>query len=143
MNALYRPGPMQFIPNYIDRKHGKEKVSYPHPLLEGILKNTYGIMVYQEQIMQLALQLAGYSLGEADLLRRAMGKKVPEEMAKHPEPEGHHGDESAVMFVIVEEWESVDKRMDFSMNRDKSRERELFPHLEPAHTHEFYTDVTP
>ena len=70
-------------------------------------------------------------------------RMTPEEMAKHPEPEGHHGDELAVMFVIVEEWESVDKRMDFSMNRDKSRERELFPHLEPAHTHEFYTDVTP
>lgn len=85
MNALYRPGPMEFIPNFIDRKHGKETVEYPHPLIEGILKNTYGIMVYQEQIMQTAQILAGYSLGQADLLRRAMGKKKAEEMAKQKE----------------------------------------------------------
>lgn len=82
MNALYRPGPMQFIPNFVSRKHGKEQVEYPHPLLEGILKNTYGIMVYQEQIMQTAQIIAGYSLGGADLLRRAMGKKDKEKMAK-------------------------------------------------------------
>ncbi len=82
MNALYRPGPLQFIPNFINRKHGKEAVEYPHPLLEGILKNTYGIMVYQEQIMQTAQILAGYTLGGADLLRRAMGKKDKEKMAK-------------------------------------------------------------
>ncbi|MCB0395168.1 MAG: DNA polymerase III subunit alpha [Flavobacteriales bacterium] len=75
MNALYRPGPMDFIPQYISRKHGKEKVEYPHELLEGILKNTFGIMVYQEQIMQAAQIMAGFSLGAADLLRRAMGKK--------------------------------------------------------------------
>jgi len=75
MNALYRPGPMNYIPVYINRKHGKEKVEYPHPLLENILKPTYGIMVYQEQIMQTAQILGGYSLGKADLLRRAMGKK--------------------------------------------------------------------
>jgi DNA polymerase-3 subunit alpha len=82
MNALYRPGPMQFIPNFINRKQGKEDVIYPHDLLEPILKNTYGIMVYQEQIMQTAQILAGYSLGGADLLRRAMGKKDKEKMAK-------------------------------------------------------------
>jgi DNA polymerase-3 subunit alpha len=75
MNALYRPGPMQFIDKFIKRKHGTEKVEYPHELLKPILENTYGIMVYQEQIMQTAQILAGYSLGEADLLRRAMGKK--------------------------------------------------------------------
>ena len=85
MNALYRPGPMEFIPNFIDRKHGKEKVEYPHPLLEDILKNTHGIMVYQEQIMQTAQIMAGYSLGQADLLRRAMGKKDKEEMALQSE----------------------------------------------------------
>ncbi|NNF22412.1 MAG: DNA polymerase III subunit alpha [Saprospiraceae bacterium] len=85
MNALYRPGPMEFIPNFIDRKHGKEKVEYAHPLLEGILSNTYGIMVYQEQIMQTAQILAGYSLGQADLLRRAMGKKKMDEMTKQKE----------------------------------------------------------
>ena len=82
MNALYRPGPMQFIPNFIDRKHGKETIEYPHPLLEKILKNSYGIMVFQEQIMQTAQILGGYSLGGADLLRRAMGKKKIEEMNK-------------------------------------------------------------
>lgn len=75
MNALYRPGPMQFIETFIRRKHGKEPVEYPHDLLEPILKDTYGIMVYQEQIMQAAQILGGYTLGGADLLRRAMGKK--------------------------------------------------------------------
>lgn len=85
MNALYRPGPMEFIPNFINRKHGKEPVEYPHPLLEEILANTYGIMVYQEQIMQTAQIMAGYSLGQADLLRRAMGKKKASEMAKQRE----------------------------------------------------------
>lgn len=81
MNALYRPGPMQFIPNFINRKHGREVVEYPHILLEPILNYSYGIMVYQEQIMQSAQILAGYSLGGADLLRRAMGKKDKEKMA--------------------------------------------------------------
>jgi DNA polymerase-3 subunit alpha len=82
MNALYRPGPMDNIPSFIRRKHGQEPVVYPHPLLEPILRNTYGIMVYQEQIMEAAKVLAGYTLGGADLLRRAMGKKKVEEMAK-------------------------------------------------------------
>ncbi|MBC7920811.1 MAG: DNA polymerase III subunit alpha [Ferruginibacter sp.] len=82
MNALYRPGPMDYIPSFIDRKQGREKIEYPHELLEPILKNTYGIMVYQEQIMQTAQVSAGYSLGGADLLRRAMGKKDREKMAK-------------------------------------------------------------
>jgi DNA polymerase-3 subunit alpha len=75
MNALYRPGPMQFIPEYIDRKHGRSEVTYPHPDLEELLKPTYGIMIYQEQIMKAAQKIANYSLGDADLLRRAMGKK--------------------------------------------------------------------
>lgn len=82
MNALYRPGPMQFIPKFVARKHGQEKIEYPHPLLVDILKNTYGIMVYQEQVMQTAQIIAGYTLGEADLLRKAMGKKQVDEMAK-------------------------------------------------------------
>ncbi len=80
--ALYRPGPIQFIPDYIKRKHGREKVIYDHPILEPILKETNGIIVYQEQIQQAARDLAGFSLGEGDILRRAMGKKQPEEMAK-------------------------------------------------------------
>ena len=78
--ALYRPGPMDNIPSYINRKHGKEAPDYLYPSLEGILKETYGIMIYQEQVMQIAQVLAGFSLGNADLLRRAMGKKIKEEM---------------------------------------------------------------
>jgi DNA polymerase-3 subunit alpha len=79
-NALYRPGPMENIPRYIAVKHGEEAPDYLHPALEGILKETYGVMTYQEQVMQIAQVLAGYSLGSADLLRRAMGKKIPAEM---------------------------------------------------------------
>jgi DNA polymerase-3 subunit alpha len=78
--ALYRPGPMDNIPSYIKRKHGEEQADYLHPRLEGILKETHGIMIYQEQVMQIARELSGYSLGGADLLRRAMGKKIKEEM---------------------------------------------------------------
>lgn len=78
--ALYRPGPMDNIPAYIARKHGTEKPDYLYPSLESILKETYGIMIYQEQVMQIAQTLSGYSLGGADLLRRAMGKKIKEEM---------------------------------------------------------------
>ena len=85
MAALYRPGPMQFIELYINRKHGIKNVNYPHPLLEPILESTYGIMVYQEQIMKTAQILAGYTLGEADVLRRAMGKKKMDVMEKHRE----------------------------------------------------------
>lgn len=81
--ALYRPGPLDagMVDHYIERKHGREPVRYLHPLMESVLNNTYGIMLYQEQIMQLARVLAGYSLAEADFLRKAMGKKNPEEMA--------------------------------------------------------------
>jgi len=122
MNALYRPGPMQFIPNYIERKHGREKTEFPHPLLEPILGYTFGIMVYQEQIMQTAQVLAGYSLGGADLLRRAMGKKDKEKMAKekdkfiagakqlHNIPE----DKAAEIFAIME------KFAEYGFNRSHS-----------------------
>lgn len=85
LNALYRPGPLDggMVDDYIERRHGRRKVTYIVPQMKEILENTYGILVYQEQIMQLAQKLAGYSLGEADLMRRAMGKKKKEEMAKH------------------------------------------------------------
>jgi DNA polymerase-3 subunit alpha len=83
LNALYRPGPMDLIPSFVARKHGREEVEYPHPLVKDMLSETYGIMVYQEQVMQTAQILGGYSLGGADLLRRAMGKKKAEEMAEH------------------------------------------------------------
>ena len=82
--ALFRPGPLQSgaVDDYIDRKHGQEPITYPHPEMKAVLQNTYGVMLYQEQVMQTAQVLAGFSLGQADLLRRAMGKKKPEEMAK-------------------------------------------------------------
>ena len=83
LNALYRPGPMDLIPSFVARKHGREEIEYPHPLVADMLSETYGIMVYQEQVMQTAQILGGYSLGGADLLRRAMGKKKAEEMAEH------------------------------------------------------------
>ncbi|MEK7664480.1 MAG: DNA polymerase III subunit alpha [Patescibacteria group bacterium] len=76
MVALYRPGPMQFIPDYIERKHGQQKIEYIHPKLEPILKNTQGIMIYQEQLMKVAQDIAGFTLGEADVLRKAVGKKI-------------------------------------------------------------------
>ena len=84
INALFRPGPIQsgMIDDFAKRKHGKQRVSYMHPKLEPILKKTYGVIVYQDQVMQAANRLAGFSLAQADLLRRAMGKKKPEEMAK-------------------------------------------------------------
>jgi DNA polymerase-3 subunit alpha len=83
LNAMFRPGPMENIPSFCLRKNGKETVTYPHPLLERVLGETYGIMVYQEQVMEAARLMGGYSLGGADLLRRAMGKKKLDEMAKH------------------------------------------------------------
>ena len=96
--ALYRPGPMENIPSYIKRKHGEEEPDYLHPLLEGILKETHGIMIYQEQVMQIAQVLSGYSLGGADLLRRAMGKKIQAEM-----------DAQRATFVAGAEKNGVDK----------------------------------
>jgi len=83
--SLYRPGPMQFIPDYVARKHGREEVSYVHPKLEPILRETYGICVYQEQIIRTLTELAGYSAADADLMRRAVGKKKKEELLKHRE----------------------------------------------------------
>ena len=82
--ALFRPGPLQSgaVDDYINRKHGKEPVSFPHPSLDTVLEGTYGVVLYQEQVMKIAQVLAGFSLGQADLLRRAMGKKKAEEMAK-------------------------------------------------------------
>ncbi|MFT6166410.1 MAG: DNA polymerase-3 subunit alpha [Vicingaceae bacterium] len=100
MNALYRPGPMQFIDLFISRKRGDIEVEYPHELLTDLLKNTYGIMVYQEQIMQAAQIMAGYSLGEADILRRAMGKKKMDVMQQEK-----------VKFVAgAEKFHSVEKK---------------------------------
>src|ERR1019366_10527040 len=85
LNALYRPGPMGMIDDFVERKHGRKEVIYDLPEMKQILEETYGVMVYQEQEMQISNLIAGYSLGEADLLRRAMGKKKVEEMAKQRE----------------------------------------------------------
>lgn len=85
VGALYRPGPMEMIPSFVQRKHGKEQIEIDHPLMKEILSETYGIMVYQEQVMQIASLLAGYTLGEGDVLRRAMGKKDREEMMRQRE----------------------------------------------------------
>ena len=99
MNALYRPGPMQNIDSFINRKHGKKEIVYPHSLLEPILKETYGIIVYQEQVMQIANEIAGFTLAEADIMRRAMGKKIKSLM-----------EELSVKFVSGAEKNNIKKR---------------------------------
>jgi DNA polymerase-3 subunit alpha len=111
--ALYRPGPLQsgMVDDFINRKHGRAAVAYPHPALEPILKPTYGVILYQEQVMQIAQVLAGYTLGGADLLRRAMGKKKPEEMAKQRDifqrgavERGVEADTAAHIFDLMEKF---------------------------------------
>ena len=109
--ALYRPGPMDLIPSFIARKHGKEAVEYPDPRVADMLSETYGIMVYQEQVMQMAQILGGYSLGGADLLRRAMGKKKQEEMDKErekfrlgAEANGINADKSKEIFDLMDKF---------------------------------------
>lgn len=111
--ALFRPGPLQagMVDDFVNRKHGLAEVDYPHPKLEGILSNTYGVFVYQEQVMQTAQELAGYSLGQADMLRRAMGKKKPEEMEKQREiftsgcvANGINKDQATGIFNLMEKF---------------------------------------
>ncbi len=82
LNALYRPGPMENIPQFVDSKWGRKPITYPHPSLEAVLRETYGVIVYQEQVMEIVRKIAGFSLGQADILRRAMGKKKKDAMAK-------------------------------------------------------------
>jgi DNA polymerase III subunit alpha len=108
VNALYRPGPMENIPLFIERKHGKKPIEYPHPDLEPILKKTYGVIVYQEQIMQIASKMAGFSLGEADLLRRAVGKKKKEILDKEREHfvngckmKGYNGQTAQAIYDLI------------------------------------------
>ncbi|MGD0200445.1 MAG: DNA polymerase III subunit alpha [Bryobacteraceae bacterium] len=113
LNALYRPGPLQggMVADFIERKHGRRQVVYDFPELKGILEETYGVIVYQEQVMQIANRLAGYSLGEADILRRAMGKKKPEEMARQRERfvqgatgRGHNRRKAEKLFELMEQF---------------------------------------
>ena len=118
LNALYRPGPMDFIPNFINRKHGRESVVYPHPSLEKVISNTYGIMVYQEQVMQAAQVVAGYSLGGADLLRRAMGKKKAEEMAQQREIFVEGAQKNAIALDIANEiFDTMEKFAGYGFNK--------------------------
>ena len=113
LNALYRPGPMQggMLDDFIERKHGRKPITYELAELKGILEETYGVILYQEQVMQIASKLAGYSLGEADLLRRAMGKKKAEEMAKQrarflegAAKKGHNAKKAEKIFDLMEQF---------------------------------------
>ncbi|TFH36132.1 MAG: DNA polymerase III subunit alpha, partial [Anaerolineales bacterium] len=110
MVALYRPGPMEFIPTYINRMHGNEKVSYPHPTLAKIFEETYGIPVYQEQIMFAAMELAGYSASEADSLRKAISKKKAKALGRHREKfilgAVEKGVEKATAVAVFDDWEN-------------------------------------
>jgi DNA polymerase-3 subunit alpha len=121
--ALYRPGPMEagMLDDFIERKHGRQRISYPHPLLEPVLKPTYGTVVYQEQVMQAAQVLAGYSLGGADLLRRAMGKKKPEEMQKQ---KGKFVDGCATNGISAEQaseiFDTIEKFAGYGFNKSHS-----------------------
>lgn len=118
VNALYRPGPMEQIDTFIKRKHGQEVVKYPHPILESILQSTYGVMVYQEQVMQVTSQMAGFTLGQADILRRAIGKKD----AKVIETEKAHFIDGAVEKGIdvasaTEVYQYIERFANYGFNR--------------------------
>ena len=111
MNALYRPGPMQNIDRFISRKHGKKEIVYPHKILEPILKETYGIIVYQEQVMQIANEIAGFTLAEADIMRRAMGKKIKSLMEElsvkflsGADKKGIKKDKAEEIFALIEKF---------------------------------------
>ena len=118
VNALYRPGPMEQIDTFIKRKHGQEVVKYPHPILESILQSTYGVMVYQEQVMQVTSQMAGFTLGQADILRRAIGKKD----AKVIETEKAHFIEGAIgkgidVASATEVYQYIERFANYGFNR--------------------------
>jgi DNA polymerase-3 subunit alpha len=142
--ALYRPGPMDNIPMFGDRKNGRAAIEYPHPLLEAILAETYGIFVYQEQVMQAAQLLAGYSLGEADLLRRAMGKKIQSEMdaqrARFVEGCATHNQISAAK--ANELFDTIDKFAGYGFNKSHAAGYALIAYqtawLKAHHRAEFY-----
>jgi len=142
--ALYRPGPMDNIGMFGDRKNGRAAIEYPHPLLEGILAETYGIFVYQEQVMQAAQVLAGYSLGEADLLRRAMGKKIKSEMdaqrARFVDGCATHNQISAAK--ANELFDTIDKFAGYGFNKSHAAAYALIAYqtawLKAHHRAEFY-----
>ena len=121
MISLYRPGPMDLIPHYIARKYGKEKITYLHPKLEPILKSTYGIAIYQEQLLQIAKDLAGFSLGEADLLRRAIGKKIKSLLDAQKQKLIQGMMERGINQDIAEKiWEFIEPFAQYGFNRSHS-----------------------
>jgi DNA polymerase-3 subunit alpha len=141
--SLYRPGPMDNIPLFGDRKNDRVEIAYPHPLLQDILKETYGIFVYQEQVMQAAQIIAGYSLGEADLLRRAMGKKIQAEMDVQRKrfvtgaaENGLNSDQANELFDLI------DKFAGYGFNKSHAAAYALLAYqtawLKAHHPHEFY-----
>jgi len=118
MNALYRPGPMDFIDDFIARKHGRKKIEYLHPVLEEILKETNGIIVYQEQVIQIANKVAGMSLAEADLLRRAMGKKDLKAMAEQKEKFTEGAVKNSIdKKIAIEIFDAIDKFANYGFNK--------------------------
>ncbi len=141
--SLYRPGPMDNIPAFGARKNGREPISWPHPLLEPILAETYGIFVYQEQVMQAARVLAGYSLGEADLLRRAMGKKKQEEMdAQRSRFVAGCGEQAIAPAKANELFDLIDKFAGYGFNKSHAAAYALLAYqtawLKAQYPHEFY-----
>ncbi|GGB32705.1 DNA-directed DNA polymerase [Sphingomonas metalli] len=142
--SLYRPGPMDNIPSFGRRKQGTEEIVYPHPLLEPILKETYGIFVYQEQVMQAAQILAGYSLGGADLLRRAMGKKIKAEMDAQRATfvEGCQSANGIAKAKANELFDLIDKFAGYGFNKSHAAAYALLAYqtawLKAHHPHEFY-----
>ncbi|MEK6897524.1 MAG: DNA polymerase III subunit alpha, partial [Nanoarchaeota archaeon] len=121
MVALYRPGPMQFIPDYIERKHGKQKIEYLHPKLEPILKETYNICIYQEQLMKIAQEICGFSLGEADVLRKAIGKKIKELLNAQEEKFINGAVKNGVdKKIAIEIWEWILPFASYGFNRSHS-----------------------
>ena len=141
--SLYRPGPMDNIPTFGARKNGREEIKYPHPMLEEVLKPTYGVIVYQEQVMQAAQVLAGYSLGEADLLRRAMGKKIKSEMDAQRDRFVSGAMERGIDQGHANElFDLIDKFAGYGFNKSHAAAYALVAYqtawLKAHHPHEFY-----
>jgi DNA polymerase-3 subunit alpha len=120
--AIYRPGPMEFIPTFIARKKGLEKIDYDHPKMEPILNETYGIMLYQEQIMQVVQALAGFTLGQADILRRAIGKKKLKEMEEQKGKfvKGCADCNQISETLALQIWEKINKFAGYGFNKSHS-----------------------
>src|SRR5881628_1334476 len=118
MVSLYRPGPMELIPEFIERRHGRAKITYEHPAMEKVTRETYGIMVYQEQIMQIASEMGGFTMGEADTLRRAMGKKDRDLMAKQRDKFiAGCGDRGTTASKAERVWELMEKFAGYGFNK--------------------------